>query len=205
MRRFTDDEDTIIVRDYAGYVPTGEIAAKIGRTEQTLLQRIKRLGLHRSWTIMRALPSAPDHLKGLVGELGPDEWIAAYHAWREEERRKAADDAAQADERARALRAAQAAGLGRNDGLTRNQKMLAMRTLGLNNEEIAKHFGITRERVRQIIDPDYKASPTKLSPKVKLAQPEEGRRRRAPASSTRARNGSWDSGARRRGGAREIA
>ena len=201
MRRFTDDEDTIIVRDYAGYVPTGEIAAKIGRTEQTLLQRIKRLGLHRSWTIMRALPSAPDHLKGLVGELGPDEWIAAYHAWREEERRKVADDVAQADER----RAGQAAEFDRNDGLSRNQKMLAMRAVGFNNEEIAKHYGITRERVRQIFDPDYKASPTKLSPMEKLAHLEEGRPTRAPASSRKARNGYWDSGARRRGGAREIA
>jgi hypothetical protein len=157
MRRFTDDEDTIIVQDYAAYVPTDEIVAKIGRSEQTVRQRIRRLGLHRSSTITRRLPSAPDHLGRRVRELEPDEWIFAYDAWREEERRKAADDAAQADERAHALHAAQAAEIDSDDS-PRNQKMSAMRALRLDNEEIAKHYGITRERVRQIMDPDYKAS-----------------------------------------------
>jgi hypothetical protein len=155
MRRFTDDEGASIVRDYEGYVPTDEIAAKIRRTEQTVRRRIKRLGLHRRWT----------------------------------------DDAAQADERAHAIHAAQAAEIDSDNSLPRNQKTSAMRALGFNNEEIAKHYRITRDRVRQITDPDYKASPTKLSPTVKLAPLEEGGRRRAPASSRKARNGSWDSGA----------
>lgn len=51
--------------------------------------------------------------------------------------------------------AAQAAGIDARHDLTRNEKMIAKRVAGMTLEAIGQQHGITRERVRQLTDPEW--------------------------------------------------
>ena len=153
LRRFTDDEDRIIREDYLAYVPTVEIATKLERSIGTVQQRILVLGLRRSGAISRLLEWAPEHLRANVGTMEPNEWIAACHAWRDEQREQQTELRAEERELKRTENFAIAAEIDAKPDHSRNEKMKLMRMAGLTLEEIASLYSVTRERVRQIVDP----------------------------------------------------
>jgi hypothetical protein len=142
--RYSAADDRILRRDWAAYVPAPEIACKLDRSVSSIRVRVKRLKLRRSGPTTRVVAWAPDHLKAQLPKLGPKAFRAACYAWREQQR-----DAEKA-EKAAALAAA-AAKIDRQRGLTRDEKIKAMRDLGMTLQSIGDLLGLTRERVRQII------------------------------------------------------
>ena len=86
LRRFTPAEDEVIRTDWAAYVSTDEIAKKLGRDEGTLRQRIFMLGLRRDALVSHALRWAPPHLAARAGAVPDEAFLAACHAWRDEQR-----------------------------------------------------------------------------------------------------------------------
>jgi DNA-binding transcriptional MerR regulator len=157
-RRFTPEDDALIKADYAAYVPTQDTAAKLGRDHGTLRQRIFHLGLRHSSRASKLLQWAPEHLAAAVrtGELAPDEFITRCHEWRDAQNLQAHEQQSeqQSEQRQELLR--QVAEIDARDDLKRNDKMRAKRMLGITLEEIGAQYGLTRERVRQLTDPNYK-------------------------------------------------
>jgi excisionase family DNA binding protein len=172
LRRFTPEEDAILTARYAAYDPTEAIANDLDRDAGTVRQRIFFLGLRRSSHISRALEWAPEHLRAKVHDCPPDEWLAACHQWRDQQREQwrhaEAEEAAQQEARLTAV----AAEIDQRLDLTRNQKIQAKRMAGLTLESIARQYDISRERVRQIADPDYvpPISSKRLPPHERLAR-----------------------------------
>jgi hypothetical protein len=72
-------------------------------------------------------------------------------------------------------RVRQAAEIDARTDLKRNDKIRAKRMLGLTLETIAVQYGVTRERIRQLTDPNYIApgNTARLSPDQRLARMEE--------------------------------
>ncbi len=154
-RRFTPEEDEIITQAYLEYLPTLAIAGKVQRTHQSIRQRVQQLGLHRSKYATMLLAWAPEHLRPVLKEQGEAEFIKQCYAWRNGEEAKAAasgeDYTAQADTRMRA----QCALIDADPGMPRNAKVVAKRLIGMTLAAIGQQHSITRERVRQLTDPDY--------------------------------------------------
>ena len=152
-RYFTPEEDAVIHADYADYVPTLAIASKLSRDEGTVLQRIYRLGLKRSNHVSRVLGYAPDHLRPILREHGPDAFLQAVDKWLVEQAAiaKNAEDGMLAD-RAESI-AATCREIDNRLDLTRNDKLIAKRLAGMTLEAISKQHGLTR--VRQLTDPEY--------------------------------------------------
>jgi hypothetical protein len=155
VRRFTEEEDRIITNDYLAYVPMPEIAQRLERDEGTIRQRIfKYLGVRRSGRVTLALQWAPEELKARVLKMEPAKWLAACYAWRNEQRDKRKENA----ERMRAERMAKSQEIDAREDFSRNDKIRAKRIIGLTNREIANQYGVTRQRVQQIVDPNYVAA-----------------------------------------------
>jgi hypothetical protein len=173
-RRFTEDEDRIIRTDYPAHVPTIEIARKLQRDEGTVRQRILYLGLRRSAVATKMLGWAPDHLKGRLEELGAEQFIKACYEWRDEQKAMAAHAGADAEKAACDAIEKAAAEIDARHDISRDQKMIAKRLAGMTLEEIAQQHGVTRERVRQIVSPDFKRpnyAPTRsVAEKIRLLE-----------------------------------
>src|SRR6476469_8649938 len=85
VRKFTADECDLIKREYLAHVLVLEIANKLGRSEGTVRQKIRTLGLRRP---RLGTSSAPEHLKALAGKIPTNEWRAKYRNWQREQLRQ---------------------------------------------------------------------------------------------------------------------
>jgi excisionase family DNA binding protein len=168
LRRFTEDEDNIIKNDYRNYVSVDEIAEKLHRDKGTVRQRILRLDLHRSSIVSKLLLWAPDELRQSLPDMNPEEWIAAVYAWRDQTQQEATAERDAEAEGVHNELLQQAKEIDGRDDMSRNEKMMAKRMLGLTLEEIGAQYRITRERVRQITDPTYVPSPIVRNPAERL-------------------------------------
>lgn len=145
MRRFTPQEDQIIRDDYASYVPVEEIAAKLDRSWGVIRQRILKLRLTRD-----------SRRTVLVKNFGPDvlnlaldvDGIKAIIAQNMLEEQKALMAENQLQLKG-ILDATEAAVW--NKTMTRAEAFAKAQEAGCSMESIGRRFGITRERVRQII------------------------------------------------------
>ena len=155
VRRFTPDENARLVADFNAYVPTIEIARRLGRSEEVVRQRVLYLGLRRSGYVTKALAWAPEHLKAVLLESGEKAFIDACYAWREQERAWDREKTASEIDAENSRIAHEAALIDARTDLTRNQKMVSKRVLGMTLEAIGKQVGITHERVRQLTSVDY--------------------------------------------------
>ena len=147
MKRLTPSEVETIRRDYLASVEVKVIARKLGRSHGVIRQKVQALGLHRNSGVTRALRYAPEELKARRAEMTDAEFTAAAKAWKRNRvirARNARDKHISAEVEAIA-----------EAGGPRKAQMRSMRDAGATLESIGKRFGITRERVRQITDPDF--------------------------------------------------
>jgi uncharacterized protein (DUF433 family) len=174
--RFTPNDIKILRYDYANYVPTEEIAKKLGRTYGVLRQKIYHLKLQRSNRVTKTLQWAPEHLKAKRVVLGNEAFIKAANQWRKAERRKPVVQ--RIEDHARDLKIALT--ISKRTDLDRTAKMKAMRAAGATLQEVADVFGITRERVRQVTTaaPRPSAPRYRREPKRPVMSHEERRARR---------------------------
>lgn len=137
------DTDTLR-RMYEGYHPVEEIALAINRSVPTVRLRVSKENLRRSASITRLVKKNKD-LHPLLLAKGIDAFVKAV-----EDRNKA--EASKGDVRRRKAAEERAAFVSKVMKLDapRNEKMSSLRQAGLSLSEIARLFGISRERVRQI-------------------------------------------------------
>lgn len=162
-RRFTKDDDDIICSAWNAYVPIEQIAIKIARDTGTTRQRIYKLRhsgrriVPRYGVVSRVLKWCPENLKATLQEHGHEAFLEAVknNTINEERRITEGYDADQAAIDAEILQI-----VARVD-LERNEKMKALRAIGLTLEKIGERFCLTRERVRQLTDPDFCCPPYK--------------------------------------------
>jgi DNA-binding CsgD family transcriptional regulator len=137
-------------RMWAGFYHTDEIAAALGRTPATVRMRIYMLGLHRRPSYARLARKHPD-LAVILHERGPELFLTAV-------KEKIAAERAE-KERVERVRAASHSEVvaqimaGQGD---RNLKMRALRLAGCDLAEIGRLFGITRQRVGQLQQLNFK-------------------------------------------------
>ena len=168
LRRFSEEDDEIITNDYLNYVPTIEIAEKLHRSEGTIRQRILRLDLHRSSIVSKLLAWAPEHLRNNLKDMDTDEWVEACHMWRAQKQQDAKVEGAAQEEKVKNERLEQGLEIDQRPDLSRKQKMLAKRMIGMSLEEIGVSYGLLRERVRQITSQDYTPSIAAKNPAERL-------------------------------------
>jgi hypothetical protein len=148
LRRFTPDEDELIRKDYAAYVPTIEIARKLKWSEGAVRGRIHTLRLFRSRYLSRALAWAPPHLRAQLGQIPDQAFIDACYLWRDQQR-ELAKDATDAERAAHSrMVQAQCAEIDARHDLTRREKMMAKRMAGMTLQEIGAQHGVTPSRSR---------------------------------------------------------
>jgi hypothetical protein len=147
VRRFTAEDVETIRRDWDAYVPLQVMAQKLDRTYGTLRQKVRELGLRRSGPVFKCFQGAPEHLKSRRALLSDEDFIAACKHWRKQEQRKIA--AKRAEDRRQIVEIART--ISRRTDLDRRAKMKLMRKAGATLKEVGQCFGITRQRVDQII------------------------------------------------------
>lgn len=172
-RRFTEAEDKIIAEAYARYVPVEDIADRIRRDLGTTRQRIHHLGLRRSAEISRALRWAPEPLREQRGVMAADEWLQACYAWRQEQLQQQREADSVTAEARRDELARQIAEIDGREDLSRDDKMRAQMQIGATLQDVATLYGVSRERVRQITDPDFKPPTEKFAPEERLVRLEQ--------------------------------
>jgi hypothetical protein len=157
LRRFTPQEDAMLRADFLAYVPMEDIAAKLNRTWGTTRQRVMHLGLHRSHITSKYLKHAPSSLKQqfLSGKIDGETLRQRCIAERVADEQQAREVKQQAWLNRRNERQVMIATILKRDDLSRNDMIRSMRNGGARLEEIAVQFGITRERVRQLCEPDF--------------------------------------------------
>jgi hypothetical protein len=148
VRKFTPDECDLIKREYLAHALVPEIANKLGRSEGVVRQKILSLGLRRPRLGTR---SAPEHLKALAGKIPTNEWRAKYRSWQHEQLRQAQEQKLQARALSGQHLAAKCAEIDAREDLTRNEKMAAKVAAGMTLQAVGDQYGISRERVRQIV------------------------------------------------------
>jgi len=160
MRRFTPEEDAILKDLWRQYVPHAEIAAAIDRSVGTLRQRALKLKLRRNQNLSYALNQyAPEHLKDKIGTIPDHQLLYECRAWKKEKERREREEAERlaSDGKARVLAAINQTIA--DHGLSRREKILRLRSLGLTLRAIGDLFDITHERTRQILLMEREAGP----------------------------------------------
>lgn len=143
-RRFTSAEDDTIRADFAAFVPVEDIALKLGRDVGTLQQRILRLGLRRDGRKTRLAKRF-----GIdVLNLSDDPAEIQRRLQEQEKVRRAVEQAAFDAKVQQALDLMDAVVA---NGEDRRLAMQAAMLAGATLEQVGCRFGITRERVRQIV------------------------------------------------------
>ena len=145
MRRFTPEEDQYIREAYAAYVPVEIMAAKINRSWGTMRQRILKLGLTRDSRKTRLVKQYGADVLNLAPDVIEIRAIIASNMTYE---RKMAE----AEEAARlqgVLNEAEANIW--NKHMPREEAFAKAQDAGCTLESIGHRFGLTRERVRQLI------------------------------------------------------
>ncbi len=150
-RAFTPEENEIIRSDYADYVDVRVIAEKLGRDYGTIRQRLLTMHLKRDRSVLKMLKWCPEHLKPVLKDKGSAAFIEAVNAHSEQVEQSEVILSVEQ----RAEKDAQIAAIDARPELERREKMSAMRAIGMTMAEIGRHFGVSRERVRQLTDPDY--------------------------------------------------
>lgn len=159
------EEDTQLLRHmWANYYEIDQIAAVLGRTVGTVRLRTTLLKLRRSRAVLLLSQKHPD-LIGLLRSEGEPAFISAVNKKREWER---------FETQTAETRLAAAARKIINSSMERNEKMQALRGLGLSLEEIAKNFGLTGERVRQIEELGFPPALKSGRPSLHTAEQEVG-------------------------------
>jgi hypothetical protein len=154
-RRFTPEEKECIRSGFADYVDVRVIAAKLGRDVGTVRQIINTMGLRRDRTVFKMMKWCPEHLKPMLKEKGSAAFIEAVNSHSEKLEQAEISNDAMISAEERSVIDAQIAAIEARPELERREKMAAMRSIGLSLKEISERFGITRERVRQLTDPDF--------------------------------------------------
>lgn len=170
-KRWTEADVATLRAMYAAHRPMSEIATTLGRTEATTRLRVHYLGLHRPSSITRRLMHAAPELQALFDPDKPNEFTEAAIAYR------AAIAAAERSlaERMHAARRAKIAELEathRVEDMPRNLAIVFSRLLGRTLQDIGDRYGITRERVRQIVERslvDSVADDEAVAPDVRAA------------------------------------
>lgn len=151
--RWSDSEIAILRRMWAEYWPAEDIARELKRSLVTVRLRASSLGLCRDMSLTRLARKHAD-ISHILRESGHEAFVAAIAAKIADE--KAAAVATKADT-AEAIQRAIASIRSRTD-IERGEKMKLMRLAGASLADVAREFGITRERVRQIQAKNYGAS-----------------------------------------------
>jgi hypothetical protein len=151
IRHYTPADREVVRRDYTAFVPVEQTARRLNRSPESIRQQILHMGLHRRGRVSLALTWAPRHLRALFGTLPDDEWVDRCYEWRSGRERQRADRERQARERQDRQLAAIGAAILARKGMSRDEKIVAMRVRGLALLAIGQQFGLTRERVRQIV------------------------------------------------------
>jgi Bacterial RNA polymerase, alpha chain C terminal domain len=154
--RWSDEEVALLRADYAAFVPVHEIAAKLGRGVAATGLRVHLYGLRRTRGVAQALKWVPEHLKVQVGHVPDDQWLRMCHEWRKTLPQVARDERQAAWDERQARLAASCQEIDGSD-VSRNEKVVAKRALGMTLKAIALQHGITTERVRQICNPPPKS------------------------------------------------
>lgn len=156
LRHFTEAEDAVIRADYANHIDVYEIAQKLGRTTGTLRQRILHLGLTRDarktslakrfGAEALAISDDPAEIRRILHER-------AIAKKQEQERAREEKVKTALDEMVAAI----------TDGIDRKVAFQTALLSGATLQQVGDVYGITRERVRQII---YDVKPTPSAPKA---------------------------------------
>lgn len=161
---WSEEDDAVLARMFERHYQMEDIAATLGRTKATCQLRAYNKGYRRDRATTRLVKKYPE-LAVVMHERGKDAFLEAVSATVrqqriEQDRRTAAEEKRKADAVAEIV----------NSDMTRHERMKAMRLAGLTLEEIGKHFGITRERVRQIQERGF--APMKGRRKIRRVKPE---------------------------------
>jgi len=151
---WTQAEYATLRRMYEGYCSMPEIASALDRSIPTIRNHIFKEGLKRDGFITRLANQNPD-LRYLIVEVGRDAFVQAVTDRKTARRDRVKDDR---DVHINDIKE-RAATIVRSSE-SRNEKMRLLREAGLNLTQIGRHFGLTRERVRQI---EAKGFPTEES------------------------------------------
>lgn len=148
--RWSDSEIATLKRMWAEYWPAEDIARELKRSLVTVRLRASSLGLRRDMSLTR-LARKHAEIAHILRESGHEAFVAAIAAKIAGEKSAAA--ATKADT-AEAVQRAIASIQARTD-ISRDEKMKLMRLGGASLADVAREFGITRERVRQIQAKNY--------------------------------------------------
>lgn len=151
---WTGEDDETVRQMWGKFYTIEEIAGVIGRSYGTVRLRTFKLGLRRDSGISRLAKKHPE-LVPVLREKGAEEFVslvAEKQAMQMAERDWTA--AKRGKKRAKQIEEAL------SSAADRSTKMKELRVAGLTLAQIAAHFGLSRERVRQI---EAKGWPTHLS------------------------------------------
>lgn len=171
-RYFWKEEDIATLKTmWARHYPVAQIAEVLGRSPQTVRQRATVLNLHRDASTTRLVTKHSD-LAHILREKGREAFIDAVT----EKHRRNKEEVTISQTKAASMRQAALAKITASK-TNRSEMMKQMRAIGMNMKEIGDHFGISRERVRQIEArgwPEEASTqgPTGLFRKVSSTKPE---------------------------------
>lgn len=157
---WTDKDDAELRYRFDRYEPLEQIAAGLGRSFGATRLRSFNMGLRRSGRVVRYAAAFPD-LQNLLHTEGEAAFLIAVTV------KKAAAKKAAAFAKQREIadkRDAFAEIIAK--GGSRNDQMRALRLAGFSLERIGQHFGVTRERVRQLQESNFTngdGSPRKIN------------------------------------------
>lgn len=144
VKPWTEGDYATLRRMYVGHYTVEEIAVALNRSVPTIRLRIFREKIKRDGYITRLVNQNSD-LKPILHSQGREAFVAAVQERKSARRREAA--------RQRQVhldglqKAAQEI---KRSSESRNMQMRRMREAGMSLSAIGRHFGITRERVRQL-------------------------------------------------------
>ena len=184
---WTDAEVATLTRMYCEYYTVDEIAVALDRTPSTIRLRVFKHNLTRKGYISRLVAQNID-LRPILVAQGQDAFARAVTA-----RRQARLSRVAADREASKKRVAEAAEQIMLTTVDRGEKIKLMRQRGMSLSEIGCHFGITRERVRQIEAAGFPSGDiTASGGKRKISSTKPGSRRKHIDRLSRA----WNSASR---------
>lgn len=144
MRRFTSTEDATLRKLWRDHALLADIAKQLKRDTGVVRRRVYHLGLRRNKTVTRVSRWAPKHLLEGRDRMTPRAFLDACYAWREEERRRPNEAKRQAIEAA-------AKKIDADEDMGRDEKICAKAQAGMSYASIARDYGLTRQRVMQIV------------------------------------------------------
>lgn len=145
QRRFSIDEDAIIRNEWVAHTPVQDIATRLDRSYGNVSQRIVKLGLKRDGRKTRLAKRW-----GIEALSISDDPHAIMAHFSEIERK--AKETKQAEIDAAVMSALDAMDVSLGEGLDRRVAFQIAMALGATLQQVGDRVGITRERVRQIVD-----------------------------------------------------